>query len=186
MKAKRKIADLNWVLDDNIIVVTIPMQWKRRGGRKLIIAPDGGDAWAPTKPRPDEALIRALARAHRWKRLIEDGTYRSAAQLAEVENITRSYVTRLLNLALLAPDISEAILNGEQAPKIQLSQLISNLPSDWKDQRDIVLSKRETTECYLTRSIGLRATYFPLSSGTACFDINAEQPCALGGPAPTS
>jgi hypothetical protein len=73
MKAKRKVIDLNWELDDDTIVVTIPMQWKRRGGRKVIIAPDGSDAWAPAKPRPDETLIRALARAHRWKRLL-DGT----------------------------------------------------------------------------------------------------------------
>ena len=48
------------------------MTWKRRGGRKVIIAPDGGDAWAPAKPRPDETLIRALARAHRWKRMLEE------------------------------------------------------------------------------------------------------------------
>jgi hypothetical protein len=52
-----------------------------------------GDAWAPAKPRPDETLIRALARAHRWKRMLEDGTYRSAAEIAEAENITRSFVT---------------------------------------------------------------------------------------------
>ncbi len=61
------------------ITVRIPMTWKRHGGRKVIIAPDGGDAWAPAKPRPDETLIRALARAHRWKRMLEEGTYRSAA-----------------------------------------------------------------------------------------------------------
>jgi hypothetical protein len=52
------------------LTVRIPMTWKRRGGRKVIIAPDGGDAWAPAKPRPDETLIRAPARAHRWKRII--------------------------------------------------------------------------------------------------------------------
>jgi hypothetical protein len=74
MKAKRKIAGANWRLDGNTIVVDIPMQWKRRGGRKVIIAPDGSDAWALEKPRPDETLIRALARAYRWKRQLEDGT----------------------------------------------------------------------------------------------------------------
>ena len=80
------------------------MTWKRRGGRKVIIAPDGGHAWGPAKPRPDETLIRALARAHRWKRLLEEGKYRSA-EIADAEGVTRSFVNRLLRLTLLAPDI---------------------------------------------------------------------------------
>ena len=66
MKTKWKVTGNNWEFDGQTITVRIPMQWKRRGGRKVIVAPDGGDAWAPTKPRPDETLIRALARAHRW------------------------------------------------------------------------------------------------------------------------
>ena len=57
--------------DGRTLTVRVPMAFAKRGGRKVIIAPDGGDAWAPTKPRPDETLIRALARAHRWKRLLE-------------------------------------------------------------------------------------------------------------------
>ena len=69
----------------------------------MIIAPDGGDAWAPAKPRPDEALIRAVVRAHRWKRMLDDGRYRSAGELADAEGVTRSFVNRLLRLTLLAP-----------------------------------------------------------------------------------
>ena len=114
MRTKRMMAGKNWELDGQTITVRIPMIWKRRGGRKVIIAPDGGDAWAPTKPQPDETLIRALGRGHRWKRLIEDGTYRSAAEIAEAEGVTRSFVNRLLRLTLLAPDIVEAILEGRQ------------------------------------------------------------------------
>ena len=68
----------------------------------------------PAKPRPDNTLIRALARAHRWKGLLEARKYQSAAELAEVEDVTRSFVNRLLRLTLLAPDIVEAILDGRQ------------------------------------------------------------------------
>ena len=63
MKASRGLAADDWAFDGQTITVRIPMQWKRRGGRKVIIAPEGGDAWPPAKPRPDEILIRALARA---------------------------------------------------------------------------------------------------------------------------
>jgi hypothetical protein len=135
MKANRKIAGPNWELDGTTIVVTIPMTWKRRGGRKVIIAPDGGDAWAPAKRRQGETLIRALARAHRWKRLLEDGTYRSAQEIAEAEGITRSFVNRLLRLTLLVPDIQEAILDGRQARGMQIEEMTRQMPMEWEEQR---------------------------------------------------
>ena len=135
MKAKRKIAGPNWELDGTTIVVDIPMQWKRRGGRKVIIAPDGGDAWAPAKPRPDETLIRALARAHRWKRMLEEGTHGSVSEIAEAEKIDRSYVNRLLRLTLLAPDIVEEILDGRQPKRMQLEELTRAMPLAWEEQR---------------------------------------------------
>jgi hypothetical protein len=128
----------NWRLDGEIITVTIPMAWKRRGGRKVIIARDGGDAWAPAKPRHDETLIRALARAHRWKRVLEDGRYRSAGELAEAEGVTRSFVNRLLRLTLLAPDIQEAILDGQQPKGMQLEEMTAAMPSGWEEQRQRV------------------------------------------------
>ena len=140
MRAKRKIAGQNWEFDGSTITVRIPMTFKRRGGRKVIIAPDGGDAWAPAKPRPDETLIRALARAHRWKRLLEGGTYRSAAELAEAEKVTRSFVNRLLRLTLLAPEIQEAILEGRQPKAMQLEELTGTIPSSWEEQRKALLS----------------------------------------------
>ena len=112
MTSKRTMAGENWEFDGSSITVRIPMTWKRHGGRKVIIAPDGSDAWAPAKPRPDETLIRALARAHRWKRMLEEGRYRSAAEIADAEGVTRSFVNRLLRLTLLAPDVVEAIPEG--------------------------------------------------------------------------
>ena len=117
------------------MAVRIPISWKRRAGRKVVIAPDGGDAWVPANPRPDETLIRALARAHRWKRMLEEGRYRSAGELAEAEGVTRSFVNRLLRLTLLAPDIQEAILEGRQAKAMQLEELTGSIPSGWEEQR---------------------------------------------------
>ena len=141
MKTKRKVAGKDWEFDGSTITVHIPMTWKRHGGRKVIIAPDGSDAWAPAKPRPDETLIRALARAHRWKRLMEEGKYRSAGEIAEAERIDRSFVNRLLRLTLLAPDIQEAILHGRQPKVMQLEQLTRTLPSDWARQRGSLYAK---------------------------------------------
>ena len=112
MNKKRMVAGKNWDFNGTTITVRIPMAWKRHGGRKVIIAPDGDDAWAPAKPRPDQTLIRALARAHRWKGLREEGKFRSAGELAEAEGVTRSFVNRMLRLTLLAPDIVEVILDG--------------------------------------------------------------------------
>ena len=135
MRGKCKISGQNWEFDGSTITVRIPMTWKRRGGRKVIIAPDGGDAWAPAKPRPDETLIRALARAHRWRRLLEEGRFRSAGEIGEAEGVTRSFVNRLLRLTLLAPDIQEAILEGRQAKAMQLEEVTRKMPSEWDEQR---------------------------------------------------
>jgi ParB-like chromosome segregation protein Spo0J len=95
-------------------------------------------AWAPANPRPDETLIRALARAHRWKRLLDEGRYRSASEIAEAENIARSYITRLLKLTLLAPDIQEAILEGRPAKGMQLEELTGLMPNAWEQQHERV------------------------------------------------
>jgi hypothetical protein len=100
-----------------------------------------GDAWAPAKPRPDETLIRALARAHRWKRMLDDATYRSAAEIAEAEGVTRSFVNRLLRLTLLAPDIVEAVLDGRHPKGMQLEELTRAMPSAWDEQRQHLLGR---------------------------------------------
>jgi hypothetical protein len=139
MSARRKISGPNWEFDGNTITVRIPMAWKHRGRRKVIIAPDGGDAWAPAKPRPDETLIRALARAHRWKRMLDGVSYHSVSELAEADGVTRSFVNRLLRLTLLAPDIVQAILDGRQPKGLQLEHLTQVMPSAWEEQRSALL-----------------------------------------------
>jgi hypothetical protein len=119
--------------DGTMITIFVPMSWRRRGGRKVIVAPPGCDAWAPP-PRIDNALIKALARAHRWQRMLESGEYGTLADLADAERISRSYVCRVLRLTLLAPDIVERILDGRGAP--QLAQFLKPFPVEWQSQRE--------------------------------------------------
>jgi hypothetical protein len=84
------------------------------------------------------ALIRALARAHRWNQLVQQGKYRSAAEIAEAEGVTRSFVNRLLRLTLPAPDIQQAIIDGGQPKAMQLAELTRAIPDGWEEQREII------------------------------------------------
>jgi len=99
-------------LDGGTLVVRIPTRLGRQRGRKRILAPDGSELTPPTKPQPDGTLIKALVRAWRWQKLMDRGVYSSVTEIAEAERISKSYVGRILRLALLAPDIVEAILGG--------------------------------------------------------------------------
>ena len=123
-----------WHLEGQTVTVHIPMRLQRRGGRKLIIAPKDAEAWAPPVPRPDSTLVRALVRAHRWRRLLESGTYATISDLAKAEKVNDSYVCRMLRLNLLAPGIVEAILDGRQPKGLQLKDLLRNLPTEWTEQ----------------------------------------------------
>jgi hypothetical protein len=80
-------------------------------------------------------MVKALARAHRWNRMLEAGRYRSAQEIADAEKIGRSFVSRLLRLTLLAPDIQEAILEGRQGKGVQLEELTRAMPGAWEEQR---------------------------------------------------
>ncbi len=117
------------------ITVHIPMKLKRRGGRKLIMLPEAAQDMPAPKPARDDTLLKALARAHRWRRLIETGRCASITDLAEQEKVTPSYVNRLLSLTVLAPDITEAILDGHQPKGLKLAELLRETPLDWTEQR---------------------------------------------------
>ncbi len=121
--------------DGETLTLRIPMRFQRHGGRKLIVGPDGEENWAPLPTGPDNTLIRALGRAHRWKRLIENGTYGSIKELATAEKVNDSYVCRILRLTLLAPDVVEVILDGRQPRMLQLKDLMRVVSNDWSEQR---------------------------------------------------
>ena len=118
------------------LTIRIPMRLQRRGGRKLIMTPEGATMPAP-KPRPDETLIKALVRAHRWRRRIESGQARSITDLAEQEGVTGAFVCRLLPVTCLAPGIVEAILDGRQPKGLRLAEVLGNGPLAWEEQRQL-------------------------------------------------
>jgi hypothetical protein len=123
-------------LDGTTLVVRIPMRFQRRGGRKRIVAPDGSQIVPTSKPQPDGTLVKALARAYRWQRVLESGEYATLAELADAERISHSYVSRVLRLTLLAPEIVERILEGR--PTAGLPQLLQPFPVEWKRQRELI------------------------------------------------
>jgi hypothetical protein len=94
-----------------------------------------GAAMPTPKPRPDETLIKALVRAHCWRRRIESGRTKSITDVAEQEGVTDAYVCRLLPLTCLAPDIVEAILDGRQPKGLRLAEMLGNGPVAWEEQR---------------------------------------------------
>ncbi len=114
----------------------MPLTLRRHGGRKLVIVPDGEGVPVRAKPTPDDTLLKALARAHRWKRMLESGQVRSLNELAEAEKINPSYLSRIYRLTLLAPDIVEAILDGRQPRTLQLADLMDDMPVEWGRQRE--------------------------------------------------
>jgi len=124
--------------DGRILTVSVALKLRNRGGRKLIIAPEHSETWAPSRPRPDNAMLKALARAHRWKRLLESGEYASVIELAHAVKINESYLCRVLRLTLLAPELVEQILNGQQAVALQLGQLLKPIPASWAEQRAFI------------------------------------------------
>jgi hypothetical protein len=120
--------------DAGALTVTVPMTFKKRGGRKLVIAPNGADAWALPRARIDNTMVKALARAHRWKKQLDSGRFQTVQDLAEAEKINPSYIARVLRLTLLAPDIVEAILDGRQPAGLQLDDLLAPFPVEWAQQ----------------------------------------------------
>ena len=117
------------------LVVRIPTRLGKQRGRKRILAPDGSELTPPTKPQTDGVLVKALARAWRWQRLLDRGVYGSVTEIAEAERIGKSYVSRILRLALLAPELVEAILGGWEDQRVMLEKLERPLPMGWEEQR---------------------------------------------------
>ena len=115
--------------------VFVPMTFRRIGGRKRIVLPDGSLYNPETRVPIDNAIIRALSRAFRWRRQLESGRHASINDLAKADKIDRGYASKVLRLTLLAPDIVEAILAGRQPEGLKLADLLEPFPVDWAEQR---------------------------------------------------
>lgn len=112
------------------VTIHVPFRVVKRGGRKAMVLPEG----AAQARKTDNTLVKALARAFRWKRMLESGEFATVSELAEREGIAPSYMTRILRLTLLAPDIVEAILDGRQGLEVTLAQLLQPFPEHWQTQ----------------------------------------------------
>lgn len=123
------------------VMLHVPFRIVKRGGQKEMQLPEG----ATQSRRIDNTLVKALARAFRWKRMLESGEFASISELAEREGIAFTYMARLMRLSLLDPEIVDAIMDGHQPEGITLANLMDPFPLDWKEQR-IQLLKRERSE----------------------------------------
>ena len=120
------------------VTLHVPFRVVKRGGRKEMQLPEG----VKQPRRTDSTLVKALARAFRWKRMLESGKFATIAELAEREGIASSYMTRVLRLTLLAPDIVAVILDGRQGREVTLARVLQPFPAEWTIQRQTFASTK--------------------------------------------
>lgn len=130
------------------VTLHVPFRIVKRGGRKEMQLPEE----AAQRRHTDGTLVKALARAFRWKRMLDSGEYASISELAERENISFTYMARLMRLPLLSPELVEAIMDGRQPACITLANLMAPFPLDWEEQRRRSLSGDEFSDDTATAS----------------------------------
>ena len=121
-------------MTDQTVTVTVPFAIRKRGGRTLVITPDGVTSAPAPRTRVDNTLLKALARGFRWRKLLETGHFATIEEIAEAESINASYVSRLLRMTLLAPEIVEVILAGRQPEGLTMARAMKPFPAEWKCQ----------------------------------------------------
>ncbi|MCX7347328.1 MAG: hypothetical protein NTU78_16625 [Alphaproteobacteria bacterium] len=118
-------------MTEQTVTVTVPFAVRKRGGRKLVITPDGVTEAPAPRTNVDSALLKALARGFRWRKLLETGDFSTIEEIADAENINPSYVSRVLRMTLLAPEIVEAIVTGRQPEGLTMLTAMKVFPVSW-------------------------------------------------------
>ena len=121
-------------MTEQTVTVTVPFAIRKRGGRKLVITPDGANVAPQPRPRVDNTLLKALARGFRWQKMLREGDYQTLEEIANAENINASYVSRVLRMTLLAPEIVETILAGKQPERLTMAKAMQPFPLEWQRQ----------------------------------------------------
>jgi len=121
-------------MTDQTVTVTVPFAIRKRGGRTLVITPDGVSSAPAPRTRIDGALLKALARGFRWRKLLETGHFATIQEIAEAENINPSYISRVLRMTLLAPEIVEAILAGSHPAGLTRAKVMKPFSMEWQRQ----------------------------------------------------
>ena len=118
------------------LATKIPMTFRRRAGKAVIVLPNGERAVERREALIDNAMVKLIARGHRWHRQLFDGTHASIADIAKSENISPSFVSRILRLAYLSPTLVEAILDGSYPAHLTMKDLMEPFPMEWERQRE--------------------------------------------------
>jgi hypothetical protein len=122
-------------VSDGRLTLSVPIQIKRRSGRKRVTLPNGETAQPRFWDVAPTPLQLALARGHRWLAMLESGEVKSLKEIATREGIDNSYVSRMVNLTTLAPDIVAAILDDALPNHVTLFDLAVDPPALWEEQR---------------------------------------------------
>jgi hypothetical protein len=152
--------------DSAAVTIKVPFAVRKRGGRKLVLAPDG----APVPllaPQVDSTLVKAIARAFRWQKMLETGRYATIKEIARAEKINPSYVSRVLRLTLLAPATVEAILDGRADAAPTLAEAMKVFPVEWKLQCGAHWSKMTAIRRQLCWTNGRNWEHFSSASQSA-------------------
>ena len=122
------------------LTTEIPMTFRRRAGKAVIVLPNGDRAIERREALIDNAMVKLLARGHRWHRKLFDGTHASIEDLAKSESISPSFVSRILRLAYLSPTVVEAILDGKYPANLTMKDLMEPFPMEWEGQEKLFLN----------------------------------------------